>query len=480
MSASKRSNSSLPLRQELKRHYDVPEVAQFLPIERYYALAKRLYEQAIKTVATGDLVLSYKYLHNVVTLINDRITKHDGYTKHNPNRMWGIKTCKACMTLLDKVVTRMDAAVDEQLRLQHQRQADEFLIDTFDCDTEPAQQPAPTALQSRLEFPADPYESSSVAAMSMGIPTDRSLGDSVSLVDESDAESVYQSSEIADQEMLPTESLYPRKPSAASELEVREDFVGGITSSPYSLPTRVYNRFAGVTVPDIEICSKITQMERFAIPSPYITSYALAIGMETYMFQRLDFHVTFSNFLKDMPPELQMARSAVEVNRCFYLHLGVATSMHPFLLQVAFRNITANMLAELSKEDIQYEVMSSVTEFAGMVDANILSYLWPVEFTQFRICVISGQHNAPMFSYFVSGDLDEREPVKDVIIRCEMSHFTLLKPVGVSDNGPGSDHNTSFMQMIIDAETAGCIVQRFQTRATCSIHTTIDRIVGRA
>ena len=80
-----------------------------------------------------------------------------------------------------------------------------------------------------------------------------------------------------------------------------------------------------------------------------------------------------------------------------------------------------------------------------------------------------------MFSYFVCGELDEREPVTDVIIRCETSHFTLLKPLG-----GGGDSGTSFMQMIIDAEEAGLIVQRFETRSTCSIHTTIDRIIGRA
>jgi hypothetical protein len=456
-----RSNSSLPLRQELIRNYDVPEVAQFLPIERYYALAKRLYDQAIKTVAAGNLVLSYKYLHNVFTLINDRITKHDGYTKHNPNRMWGIKTCKACLVLLEKVVERMDAAVDEQLRLQQEQQTEEFLIDTFDAEPEqPA--PAPTST-GRLTAPADPYPN--VAAMSTVIPTDDSLMDSVSTDDESDAESVYQAAEEVEAE--PTESLYPRKPSNAPVPEP------GLTNSPYSLPGRVYNRFAGVTVPDIEITQKVAELERFAIPAPYISSYALAVGRETYAFERLDFHVTFSNFLKDLPPELQMARSAVEVNRCFYLHLGVGTRMHPFLLQVAFRNITANMLAELSKEDVQYEVMSSVSEYAGLVDANVLGYLWPVEFKQIRICVISGRQDQPMFSYFVCGDLDEREAVTDVILRCEMSHFTLLKPVGEHPEGLG------FMQMIVDAENAGLIVQRFETQCTCSIHTTIDRIVGR-
>ena len=68
-----------------------------------------------------------------------------------------------------------------------------------------------------------------------------------------------------------------------------------------------------------------------------------------------DYQVSFAGFLQHLPFELQMTRSAMETNRykltvpafdlelcyimgrCFFLHLGIAVSIHPFALQTAFR-----------------------------------------------------------------------------------------------------------------------------------------------
>ncbi len=87
----------------------------------------------------------------------------------------------------------------------------------------------------------------------------------------------------------------------------------------------------------------------FYVPPPYVCNAEIVVGVHRYFFHEFDFHVTFNNFLKELSPELQMARSAIEVNRCFFLHLGVAVRIHPFLLQIAFRNIAANLLNQLSK-----------------------------------------------------------------------------------------------------------------------------------
>lgn len=53
-------------------------------------------------------------------------------------------------------------------------------------------------------------------------------------------------------------------------------------------------------------------------------------------------------------------------------------------------------------EDISHVVLSSVMEYAGLVDANALSFLWPTEFNEFRICVISGGETSemPMITVF--------------------------------------------------------------------------------
>ena len=124
----KRSNSSLALRNELARNYTVPEIATFVKIERYYGAARRLHDQSIRAVIAGDLVLSYKYLHNLITLLNDRIPTHPSYTKHNPNRAWGCRTTKQCIELLEQVVERMDQQQDEI----NKKAEEDMLIDLFD------------------------------------------------------------------------------------------------------------------------------------------------------------------------------------------------------------------------------------------------------------------------------------------------------------------------------------------------------------
>jgi hypothetical protein len=46
------------------------------------------------------------------------------------------------------------------------------------------------------------------------------------------------------------------------------------------------------------------------------------------------------------------------------------------------------------------EILTSVLDYAGFVDANCLCFLWPEEFASLRICLVSGTNNAPIFSTF--------------------------------------------------------------------------------
>ena len=76
-------------------------------------------------------------------------------------------------------------------------------------------------------------------------------------------------------------------------------------------------------------------------------------------------------------------------------------------------------------------------EYAGLVDASAVIYMWPSEIaTKYRLCIISGPDDSPMFSTFSSSSQCANPfGVQDIIMRCHHSHFTLLKPLG--DDGVG-------------------------------------------
>ena len=119
-------------------------------------------------------------------------------------------------------------------------------------------------------------------------------------------------------------------------------------------------------------------------------------------FEQHDFHVSFQIFLRNIPPYLQMNNYVVETNRCFFLHLGVAVGIHPFALQESFRIRTKQLLARDSTESHVKEIIGTVTQYAGLVDANSLVFLWPREFRNYRICLISGDVSQSIFSVFQS------------------------------------------------------------------------------
>jgi hypothetical protein len=205
----------------------------------------------------------------------------------------------------------------------------------------------------------------------------------------------------------------------------------------------------GISLEDIQICAYLKDIRSFYIPPPFRSCLNINIGSKCYQFLKDDFHVTFTAFLKMIPEELQMARSALETNRCFFLHLAVAMNIHPFALQIAFRYLATKKLLQLSKDDMKNDVLNTINEFAGFVDANCLCFLWLQEFNSSRICIISGSNNKPIFSCF---SLKNKRDIRDVIIYCDGSHFTLLKP----------NINDGFCilpQLLMEAEQSGHVVQ---------------------
>lgn len=79
------------------------------------------------------------------------------------------------------------------------------------------------------------------------------------------------------------------------------------------------------------------EARKFYIPMPIKKSLTLHIGGSPWSFHRDDFSVTFAPFLHALPPDLQLSRPAIETNRCFFIHLGVAMSVHPFVLELVLR-----------------------------------------------------------------------------------------------------------------------------------------------
>ena len=99
-------------------------------------------------------------------------------------------------------------------------------------------------------------------------------------------------------------------------------------------------------------------ISRFFVPQPTSSLVQLAVGGSMWSFHQDDFHVSFGSFLSHLPVELQMSRSAVETNRCFFLHLGIATRIHPFALQTAFRYYASIALAHSGRPLIMLLVIS--------------------------------------------------------------------------------------------------------------------------
>lgn len=173
-------------------------------------------------------------------------------------------------------------------------------------------------------------------------------------------------------------------------------------------------------------------------------------------FFRDDFHVSFSGFLLNLPVPLQMSRPALEGNRCFFIHLGIALGLHPFLLQTIFRYSAGNILRKL-KEQWFEDLLASVLSYCDLVDANSLSFLWPRELDGYYICFLSGNLNCPILTTFRSSRATSNAGLKEVLVHCDGSHFTLLRPrFPTASNGRGFQ---VIGQLVSWARASGMTVQ---------------------
>lgn len=86
---------------------------------------------------------------------------------------------------------------------------------------------------------------------------------------------------------------------------------------------------------------------RFARPPPVVsTIHVILSHTMSIPYYRDDYHVSYANFLTTIPVELQYTKAAIETNRCFFIHLGIAMGLHPFLIQSWLRIVSKMMLRQ--------------------------------------------------------------------------------------------------------------------------------------
>ena len=112
--------------------------------------------------------------------------------------------------------------------------------------------------------------------------------------------------------------------------------------------------------------------------------------------------------------------------------------------------MNVSKLSDGCLSDLWYgDIISTVNQYAGFVDANALSFLWPREFDEFVICFISGPPDRPILSCFAPHGVQRGDArlnsLTEVFIRCDGQHFTLLKPVGTMNKGFKVTQRSSLM-----------------------------------
>jgi hypothetical protein len=247
---------------------------------------------------------------------------------------------------------------------------------------------------------------------------------------------------------IPGESSKQPIPAALGRCGVEQAKADSImTPSPW-----VKSLLPSVDPTDIEILKAIGDCRVFASPQCHRSLIDLRVGQALYVMQKEDYHVSFNLFLTNVPPALQMAPSAIETNRCFFLHLGVALGYHPFAVQFAFRLMAGRLLRRSeSISPVAVDVLPTITQYAGLVDANALIFLWPAEMRDVRLCLVSNVNSHPILSVFYRKGANAAA-FKDILVQCDGFHFTLLTPLTSSRAVDG------FLDVLLVASRAARLV----------------------
>ncbi len=393
-----RSNSSLAFRESLKRRYVVvPEINDRVDLMRYLQPAERLLHDAYQSQCRGDLTNAYIDYQKFLVFVVERLPKHRAYqslNKQDPLRRWCTDNAQEALKKLEDVARELDNEEDRR----REAELDDYLLDQleddFDGPSTPVASPrtpkVPTVSSSAV-LPTDAMNQVVGAMAAVAIGEDDAemrtsfknsitldslsmmlLEGSMAAVSTSSAPVTAPTpaaSNLPSVPPTPSASIKVRDPSALRILELPSPsdtspppapVASSVGAPAASIPS---GKVLSVTPPrsmftlrctvpeDIAIVKAIISLpSMFQIPRPVTTILQVPIlPNKALTFERDDFHVSFTGFLQFLPSELQMARSAMEVNRCFFIHVGIAIGVHPFLLQIACRELAAYFAADKGK-----------------------------------------------------------------------------------------------------------------------------------
>ena len=185
-------------------------------------------------------------------------------------------------------------------------------------------------------------------------------------------------------------------------------------------------------------------------------------------FDRADYGVRFTPFLDSafISSEdrllVDRCRSANETFRCFFIHLGVAISMHPYMLMLKMRQNCRDIQAADDDYSNALKVfygppLDECIRPSSFIDASVLCAYWPPEMNGFRLLIITFATSNDSLSGFESISTytpinsPQYDPVtnawlgEDIILKLQDGHFNILKPSFELDNDDDRD-NPSYMR----------------------------------
>ena len=463
MSLSKPSSVGSALIEELQKHIFLPEILNEIPIINYMQCAVQFHDDSLQPsqYLQGRYISLKRFLEFAV-----RLHKHNGYSAKSvqKERMFLERCMQKSITELEIVVRGLR---EQELQMQKDelRQQQEDLYDLFEDEAIPVTASvSASAAAASVPMPSAPYMPDPV--QEVGAATSSRFARLA--LQPSVVPSVTQTQmrgAVFDRLRTPESSFsLPAAAAAPPASQAVLEFYA-LRGTTKDENVEIGSELHGLAVTDVQLARCLAKNINHVDPGrPYVTEFYLPIGgvhgSGGISFPRHDYHVNYTAVLRGVPPQLQMAKSAIETNRCFFLHLGIAISIHPFLLQCAFRHFAQRLLNDKTDKDavVWEDILPSVLGYAYFVDLNALIWLWMEEFRPYRICVLSGSQHQPLLSTFRTKGVDVNT-LQDVLIHCDGKHFTLLLNPGT---GRGQIA-TSVVPMLIQATRAvGGVVQEHE------------------
>lgn len=451
----KSSDSSKQLREKLKSLAQVPQVLSNIPILRYYELLRQFYIDGRREVEKKSYEGSFIYFTKFLLLFLQNLPNHADFKLpiHAKTKANFLKISKFAFEHIEDIKVELDALEDERLMKEH----DLFLMREFD-ELEDGSSSNRIIVDIGSVNMASSIEASSNGKISqfdiLRLPgSDNKPSSSEIKFSDIDKKKLDLLRAPYDVELLPKISI---KQEQVSTTDKTDSISSPNTSNSFTdvynnlnIPTieiddevnsfnsslSIVGRMAILSNDDLQIMQYIKNIRHINIPSfhSFIIEINLTIHRQSCVvrLKQEDFQTSYQPFLTTIPPLLQMTACAVEANRCFFIHLGLAVGIHPFSMQTAFRQ-QAKLLNSTQSDDLVAELLTSLFEYAGLVDANALIYLWPREFADVRLCMISGDLSRPIISVFEMSNIIGKDftpsgsNIREVMMRCNGCHFTLL------------------------------------------------------